>query len=196
MNYEPIKFSSIEERHEYFVENYMEVLGMPVINKLVDDGFLTAPASTKYHGNYRGGLFDHSVNVAEVLCRLTQQNNLTWQHSQNWDAGDDLNSPKLVGILHDLCKIDIYKLAPSEAQFPYEHDDSPIIKGHGIKSALYLAKYGIIKVTEEELACIIYHMGAYTPAEEWKAYNNAVNKYPNVAFTHLADLIASHVMGV
>ena len=26
-------------------------------------GYFTAPASTKYHGNYEGGLFDHSLEV-------------------------------------------------------------------------------------------------------------------------------------
>lgn len=196
MNYEPIKFNTIEERHEYFVENYIDVLGMPVINKLVEDGFLTAPASTKYHGNYAGGLFDHSINVASVLCTLTQQNNLTWQKLQNSNSGDDLNSPHLVGILHDLCKIDQYRPTPAGSIFPYEYNTNPIIKGHGTKSALYLAKYGIIKVTEEELACIIYHMGAYTNEKEWPDFNNAVNKYPNVLWTHVADMIASQIMEV
>lgn len=28
-------------------------------NQLMAMGFFTAPASTKYHGNYEGGLFDH-----------------------------------------------------------------------------------------------------------------------------------------
>lgn len=33
---------------------------------LDDMGFFDAPASTKYHGNYAGGLFDHSLAVTEL----------------------------------------------------------------------------------------------------------------------------------
>ena len=34
---------------------------------LADNGFFLSPASTKYHGNYEGGLYDHSTNVADRL---------------------------------------------------------------------------------------------------------------------------------
>ncbi len=29
---------------------------------LIDNGFFIAPASTKYHGNYEGGGFDHNYH--------------------------------------------------------------------------------------------------------------------------------------
>ncbi|MBQ2469187.1 MAG: hydrolase, partial [Clostridia bacterium] len=32
--------------------------------------FFTCPASTKYHGAYRGGLLEHSLNVYDELQRL------------------------------------------------------------------------------------------------------------------------------
>lgn len=38
--------------------------------------FFYAPASTKYHGNYEGGLFDHSFMVMNTLVDLTRHNNL------------------------------------------------------------------------------------------------------------------------
>ena len=38
-------------------------------------GFFSAPASVHYHGNYTGGLFEHSMLVAETLMDLTTQNN-------------------------------------------------------------------------------------------------------------------------
>lgn len=37
-------------------------------NQLMAAGFFTAPASTKYHGNYEGGLFDHSFTVTTFCC--------------------------------------------------------------------------------------------------------------------------------
>ena len=60
-------------------------------------GFFTAPASTKYHGAYEGGLFDHSFSVYQQLKLLTQRNGLAWQLD---------TSPFVVGMYHDLCKCD------------------------------------------------------------------------------------------
>ena len=34
------------------------------VDQLDELGFFTAPASTKYHGSYEGGLFDHSLATA------------------------------------------------------------------------------------------------------------------------------------
>lgn len=41
-------------------------------------GYFTAPASTKYHGNYEGGLFDHSLEVTKSLLHLTKHLQLHW----------------------------------------------------------------------------------------------------------------------
>ena len=35
-----------------------------------DCDFFTAPASTKYHGNYEGGLCEHSLDVYDMAVRL------------------------------------------------------------------------------------------------------------------------------
>ena len=51
-------------------------------------------------------------------------------------------------------------------------------------------------LTEEEIMCIRYHMGAFTDKEEWRDYTNAVKNFPNVLWTHQADMLASHVSGV
>lgn len=51
-------------------------------------------------------------------------------------------------------------------------------------------------ITREEEACIRYHMGAFTEKEEWKDYTDAVERFPNVLWTHTADMIASHITKV
>ena len=38
-----------------------------VITFLEKTDFYTAPASTKYHGAYEGGLLEHSMKVYEIL---------------------------------------------------------------------------------------------------------------------------------
>lgn len=69
-----------------------------------------------------------------------------------------------------------------------------LLKGHGDKSVIVLAQY--FKLTEEEIMCIRYHMGAFCDKSEWNDYTRAVHKYTNVLWTHQADMLASHVEGV
>lgn len=167
--YRIIYFRGIESLKDYY-------------KVLHDKGFFDAPASTKYHGNYKGGLFDHSANVAIALKTMTDKLNLKWEREE---------SPLIVGMLHDLCKIDQYKYEDDT----YKWDDSPVIKGHGLKSVIYAQKLGI-QLTDEEIACIVYHMGAFCPKEEWNDYGEAISKYPNVLWTHTADMVASRVFEI
>lgn len=44
--------------------------------------------------------------------------------------------------------------------------------------------------------CIRWHMGAFDERENWKYYSAAVKKYPNVLYTHVADMTASQIIGV
>lgn len=158
-----------------------DIVSEEMIDKLVYDGFFIAPASTKYHGNYEGGLFDHSFAVAKCLQELTERNDLEWA---------DKRSPLLVGMFHDICKIDQYIQNP----LCYDYNPDTLIKGHGDKSVMLLSEY--FKLTMEEIMCIRYHMGAFTDKTEWNDYTRAVHNYTNVLWTHQADMMASHVLGV
>lgn len=155
----------------------------------VDSGFMTAPASTKYHGNYPGGLFDHSYAVAETLLGLTVRNDLIWQRPE---------SPLIVGLFHDLCKCDQYReIKPGldleyEDAPVYEYNDKLLLKGHGDKSVMILSQF--MRLTEEEVLCIRYHMGAYEK-DDWTGFDLAIRKFPTVLWTHTADMIASKVIG-
>lgn len=140
-----------------------------------DNDFLTAPASTKYHGACEGGLYMHSVAVADTLVDFTKKLGLQWQKER---------SPYIVGMFHDLCKVDQY----TQAEDGYEHDEDVLLKGHGEKSIMLLSQF--MTLTEEEIMCIRYHMGAYE-TENWKQFDLAIKKYPNVLFTHTADMYAS-----
>ena len=50
-----------------------------LFNYLANSDFLVAPASTKYHGSYEGGLFDHSVSVLKNLLDFTKKLDLNWK---------------------------------------------------------------------------------------------------------------------
>lgn len=189
----------VQKRVDTFLEFMKTKDGTPLVTVdsldwLIAHGFFTAPASTKYHGNYEGGLFDHSLSVARHLVGLTESCGLKWQKER---------SPYIIGMFHDLCKHDQYRhpiLAemlngesiPDIGSWEYNHDT--LLKGHGDKSVMLLSQF--YTLTEEEIMCISYHMGAFTPKEEWNDYTRAVNHYPNVLWTHQADMLASHVAGV
>lgn len=141
-------------------------------------GFMTAPASRKHHGACIGGLYMHSVAVAETLVGYTKDLRLEWQTER---------SPYVVGMFHDLCKVDQYV----RTDYGYEHDENILLKGHGEKSVMLLSQF--MTLTEEEIMCIRYHMGAYE-TENWKQFDLAIKKYPNVLYTHTADMYASKLM--
>ena len=56
--------------------------------------FYTAPASTKFHNAFEGGLAEHSLNVYKALKELTKG---------KWEE----DTLRIVGLLHDLCKINL-----------------------------------------------------------------------------------------
>ena len=170
------------------------LLPIDMLDWLVNKGFFTAPASTKYHGAYEGGLYQHSVAVTKFLLRLTEDNKLIWRNER---------SPYIVGMFHDLCKIDQYRHPVIGETLggdyiadngKWEYNTNTLLKGHGEKSVMLLSQF--YALTEEEICCIRYHMGAFTPKEEWNDYTGAIHAYPNVLWTHQADMLASHVAGV
>lgn len=150
--------------------------------ELVHMGFFTAPASTKYHGNYEGGLFDHSFTVTKSLLSLTRRLELKWDRKE---------SPYIVGMFHDLCKCDQYI---SKSDGTYEYNKNLILPGHGEKSVILAQRF--LNLTEEEIICIRWHIGAFDEKEMWDKYGKAVEAYPNVLFTHTADMMASRINGI
>lgn len=154
-----------------------------VIECLDNTGYFDAPASTKYHGNYIGGLFDHSHVVTSSLLDLTEKLELKWERPI---------SPYIVGMFHDLCKCDDYIYNSVNEKF--EHRDDLILNGHGEKSVIMTQK--LLDLTNEEIACIRWHMGAYDNKENWNILGRAIEKYPNVLYTHTADMIATRIRGI
>lgn len=159
-----------------------------VLEWLSENGFFVKPAAVKYHGNYTGGLFEHSYEVAVKLVELTDSLNLKWQNPR---------SPYIVGMFHDLCKMDDYVLEKAAVDFDendkWTYNNNKIIKGHGDKSVMMLAQ--LMKLTEEEVMCIRFHMGAYE-TEGWNEYDAAIKKYETVLWTHTADMYASKVKNI
>ena len=173
---------TFRQQCEHFLKEVMPLSGDKGTEKLIEMGFTTAPASTHYHGSHPGGLFEHSMEVTRALCQLSMDCELKWERHE---------SPLIIGMFHDLCKIDQY-IQKEDGTYEW-NKEAP--EGHGTKSIEYIEKYAGITLTEEEKACIEHHMGAFSEKEEWSKYTDAIKKFPNVLFTHTADMIATHIKG-
>ncbi len=158
--------------------------------ELVAQGYFQLPASTHHHGNFMGGLFEHSYAVAKTLESLTRRLNLVWK---------DPRSPYVVGLFHDICKLDNYIIneAEKELSFEYKKGNFP---GHGDKSLIMIqmifSSRELLILNEEEIHCIRWHMGAFDEKSNWEYYSRAVTKWPNVLYTHTADMIVSKILDV
>lgn len=174
-----------EERIKLFEKLMIECMTtnqvLHLIDKLDQMTFFDSPASTKYHGNYEGGLFDHSYAVTESLLELTDKLGLKWQNQR---------SPYIVGMFHDLCKCGLYNIDGDTIVY---NKDS-LLSGHGDKSVILAQKLTSLSV--EEIVCIRWHMGAFDDKENWNYYGNSIEQFNNVLWTHTADMMAARIKKV
>lgn len=159
--------------------------------------FYTAPASTRFHGAYEGGLLEHSLNVLDCLAEKKASDNAVW-HKVLVNVQSE--SIVIASLLHDLCKTYFYttetrnKKDESGAwvQVPYYTIDDKIPYGHGEKSVMMIEEY--IKLLPAERYAIRWHMGSYEPKELWNTLGTAMEKYPLVLALHEADMEATYLL--
>ena len=161
-----------------------------LISFLEKTDFFTAPASTRFHGSFEGGLVEHSLKVYEILDYKAKNNVL------KLEIPDD--TIKIVSLLHDICKLNFYKVDYRNAKnalgewekVPYYTIDDTIPYGHGEKSVMMISEY--IKLTPEEKYSIRWHMGYTEPKELYNTIGAAYKKYPLALMMHEADLEATY----
>ena len=163
-----------------------------LIEFLEKSDFFEAPASTKYHGAFKGGLLEHSYKVYEILKEKVKIHNL------------EVSEETIIvsAILHDICKVNFYKIDYRNAKnkmgewekVPYYTIEDTIPYGHGEKSVMMLTEY--IKLTNEEKYSIRWHMGFSEPKELYGTLGQAFKKYPLALLLHEADLEATYLFNI
>ena len=161
-----------------------------LIEFLEKSDFFTAPASTRFHGNFEGGLAEHSLKVYEILKHKVEHNIKGIKTEEE--------SIIIIGLLHDICKTNFYKIDYRNAKnalgvwekVPYYTIEDTIPYGHGEKSVMMISEY--IKLTPEEKYAIRWHMGYTEPKEVYNTIGAAYTKYPIALLTHEADLEATY----
>lgn len=164
-------------------------------NYLLRSDFFTAPASTRYHCAYEGGLCEHSIHVYRRLLA-----NVKMQFGEEWESKVSHESVAVCGLLHDLCKIDFYKLDYRNVKEngewqrkPYFTREEALPFGHGEKS-VYIAG-SFIKLTREEAMAINWHMGGFDTRVRGGDYSvsDAYRMFPLAVLLHAADLEATYI---
>ena len=161
-----------------------------LINFLEKSDFFTAPASTRYHGSYEGGLVEHSLKVYEILSHKVKTSIIPIDIPEE--------SIIIIALLHDICKANYYKVDYRNAKnslgvwekVPYYAVEDTIPYGHGEKSVMMITEY--IKLTPEEKYSIRWHMGYTEPKENYNSIGATYKKYPIALLTHEADLEATY----
>lgn len=172
------------------IENLMEWLEN-------ETDFFKAPASTRYHGSYEGGLLEHSLNVHDRL--LGEMENLV---GKGWKEIYSPETIAIVALFHDLCKIDRYILVEKwrkdsdgqwESYDAYDYNREKSEMGHGAQSVFYLQKF--IQLSEVEAQAIYWHMGAYdiSPYSTLAHCSETFKWNPLSFLTHRADMAATYV---
>lgn len=179
---------SLRKEFQKLVEDNISREGIePLMNWLGNTDFFEAPASTKFHDNFEGGLVAHSIAVYYYLSRLCQHFGI--------QAPEE--SIAICALFHDVCKAGCYKI---EMRWRKDKNDrweqSPVYTfkedypfgGHGAKS-VYLIQH-FMDLNAEEAAAINSHMG------QWDAttYSNPTAVYevnPLAWLLHVADEAAT-----
>ena len=68
--------------------------------------FFTAPASTRYHNAFEGGLLRHSLNVYHCLCAYLERERV----KQEYHLAASPETVAIVALLHDVCKVNFYRV--------------------------------------------------------------------------------------
>jgi hypothetical protein len=160
--------------------------------------FQYAPAAAKYHCNTRGGLLIHSYDVYLKLKWLTDSLGLEWERPE---------SPFIIAMFHDLVKTKCYETFAHNVKddktgkwnsvtgYRTKQDQKELYNSHGAQSVEDLEDIllGNDKLTHEEKACIINHMGPGDAPDTISSidYGNACSAFRLVQFVHLADAMAA-----
>lgn len=194
MNEEMLKVIAGKSVKEKFIEAYTTAItrqgSKELLEWMLKTDFFTAPASSKFHSAYEGGLCEHSLNVYNAMI-------------DRYNDGNPDESYAIAALLHDLCKAEFYKLGTRNVKnettgqwekVPFYSIEDKFPFGHGEKSVFLIERFMRLKV--DEAIAIRWHMGGFDDAARGGSFaiNGAFEKYPLLVKLHIADIEATYLM--
>lgn len=173
---------------EKYINEYNELLKKISKRKGVNElsaylerhGFFTAPASTKYHLCFEGGLLIHSINVTKLALQLKKilLPNIPEE------------SIILCGLFHDAHKVTdgfgnvtyLKNEGNDKDKKPYLWNKEQMTFSGSQKSLLIISKF--VDLTQDEMQAIAYHDGPFVPS--WEDIKS--DPYPLTLLLHFADM--------
>lgn len=164
-----------------------------LITYLRTTDFYTAPASTRFHNSFEGGLLNHSLNVYTMLKQKIETD--LWSR-YNYNESTVI----IVSLLHDLCKANFYTVemrnrkdeSGNWIKVPFYTVEDQLPYGHGEKSVYIINSF--IKLSREEAMAIRWHMGFSEPKENFQFLGKAMEKFPLIVALHEADMEATYLL--
>ncbi len=157
---------------------------------LLKTDFFEAPASTRYHAAYAGGLCAHSLNVYDVYMK------------KHYEEGvDNMETVSMITLLHDLCKANFYQLSKRNqkidgkwVEVDYYTIDDAFPYGHGEKSVFLVERF--VRLKTDEACAIRWHMGGFDDHVKAGGFSVSASfeKFPISVKLHLSDLEASYLV--
>ena len=201
----------MEDKRQEFIDLIKQNVHREGVDKFLEwldtTDFFTAPASTKFHSNYEGGLCQHSINVFNRLVKLLKS-----EYGEDWTNHCSIESATLMGLLHDICKVNTFvketrnvkeyhdfgTKQDSKGKFDwtekevYSVEDS-LPYGHGEKSVYILT--GFFKLTRMEAMAINWHMGGFDYRVKGGSFalSDVFYNYPVAFLLHNADMQATYL---
>lgn len=186
---------------EEFLEIYKNNITREGADKLLEyllsdkSDFFTAPASTRFHGSYEGGLLEHSLNVYHCLKDYLSRERAKNVYGMNYSE----ETIAIAALLHDICKVNFYKVDYRNAKnekgqwekVPYYAIDDKLPYGHGEKSVYIIT--GFMRLSREEAFAIRYHMG-FSANDDPNQVGKSFEMFPLAFALSVADMEASYYL--
>ncbi len=186
---------------ERFIQIYNDNIKREGADKLLDfienkSDFFTAPASTRYHNAFEGGLLRHSLNVYDCLCDYMERPRIKEQYKLTASA----ETIAIVALLHDICKVNFYRVSYRNSKnektgqwekVPYYEINDTLPYGHGEKSVYMVS--GFMRLSREEAMAIRWHMG-FSGNEDKNSVGKALEMFPLAFALSVADMEASYFL--
>lgn len=162
--------------------------------------FFICPASTQYHLACKYGLLKHSLNVYKRLLKSVKTE---YRDKYEEELGVDKSELALIGLCHDLCKVNTYKVEMRNVKNkfgewvkePYYKYSPAFEYGHGSKSVMIIQNF-IHGLSLNVCLAIAKHMGASgNPNGQLKDSEalKMMEVYPIILWTNIADMQATYL---
>lgn len=188
---------------ERFLEIYNEYVtrqgSAELLSWLESSDFFRAPASTRFHGNYEGGLLEHSLNVYDSLKDRIANDPEMWNSDGSCKVTEETIA--VCALLHDTCKINYYKKCQRNVKEDgvwvtkdaYEVDEKFPCGDHADKSIIILQNF--MRLEPEEILAIRGHMGGFDSAVKGGSFfiSKVFEQSRLSVHLHLADMEATYL---